>query len=134
MTQTRPVHIPADTPAWEEMNEPGRTRYRFCLLVDASGGPSAGLVHGIAEFDANAGFEALHRHNVAQTTHVLSGRGVATIGARDFEVGPGDTFYAPAGTWHAWRAGDVPLRLFWSYPCDRFDEVQYEFAAPEGSL
>jgi mannose-6-phosphate isomerase-like protein (cupin superfamily) len=110
------------------MDEPGRARYRYLLLVDADGGPTAGVIHGIAELEGGSGFEALHRHNLTQTAHVLSGRGTVTLGERQVAAAPGDTFYIPAGTFHAWEAGAETLRLFWSYPCDRFDEVEYHFA------
>ena len=127
MSHPQPVYIPRDSADWQYKDEPGRARYRYRLLIDASGGPTAGLIHGIAEFPADGGFEAAHRHNLPQTSPVLSGSGRAWIGQREFRARAGDTFFIPAGTMHGWQAGDEALVLFWSYPADRFDQITYDF-------
>jgi mannose-6-phosphate isomerase-like protein (cupin superfamily) len=56
----------------------------------------------LAEATVSAGAKTrLHRHEVSEEIyHVISGRGVMTLGEEDFEVHAGDTIYIAAATAH----------------------------------
>jgi quercetin dioxygenase-like cupin family protein len=124
MTGT-PIHIASadtDPQAWEDR----RGTVRFRILVDAKGGPSEGLVQGIADIASGEG-EAMHRHDRPETAYVLSGGGRLTLEGRDMEVHSGDMTFVPAGLAHGWKAGEEGLRVLWSFPGDRFDEIRYDW-------
>jgi quercetin dioxygenase-like cupin family protein len=99
---------------------------KFRTLIDAAGGPSSALVQGIAEFPP-AGTEAMHRHDRPETAFVLSGGGALLLRGEERAVEPGDMLFVPAGLSHGWRAGEEGLRLLWSFPGDRLDEVSYDW-------
>lgn len=114
-----------DCPPHDEDDDKARMRYRN--LVDADCAPDIGFMQGTVRLDAHDG-EALHHHQVAETAFVLSGTGRVTLDGRDHEVAPGDMVVIPAGSVHGWRAGAEPLDLLYTFPTDRFEDVEYHFA------
>jgi mannose-6-phosphate isomerase-like protein (cupin superfamily) len=56
---------------------------------------------------------ALHRHRVTEEIyHITAGRGRMTLGARQFDVAPGDTVCIAPGTAHCIACrGEVPLKI-----------------------
>ncbi|MHA6345007.1 cupin domain-containing protein [Roseivivax sp. CAU 1761] len=121
-----PVHIPKDAPELKVMEEARLGGLKYRLLVDADGGPSASLCQGLFYLAAGHS-ESAHRHEVAETVHVISGRGTARLGDRDLALAPGDTLYIPPGQDHGFTAEEDMTTLF-SFPVDRFSEVTYRFA------
>ena len=56
---------------------------------------------------------ALHIHGRSQEIyHITRGCGVMSLGAKDFNVGPGDSILIPTGTQHKVKnTGDEPLKI-----------------------
>ena len=55
----------------------------------------------------------LHRHAITEELyHITAGRGLMTLGNKNFPVDPGDTICIPPGTPHCIEAlGETPLKL-----------------------
>jgi len=127
---TDPVHIPAGSPDLQSWDDPRHGRVRYRLLVDADYGPSRGVTQGVVEF-APGDRENLHRHpSHSETIHVLEGRGEAELPGRTLALSPGDTVFVPAGVLHAWSAPEAEMRLLFTFPADRLEEVSYDFEDP----
>jgi quercetin dioxygenase-like cupin family protein len=109
---------------WDDRGRQGDVAFR--TLVDADGGPSSGLVQGLAEF-APGDHEGLHRHDRPETAFVLDGGGVLVLRGEEKPVEPGDMLFLPAGLVHGWRAGEEGMRVLYSFPADRFSEVAYHW-------
>ncbi|SFP32475.1 cupin domain-containing protein [Tranquillimonas alkanivorans] len=123
---TLPVLIRRDDPDVQSWNDARRGVLTFRLLIDGGAGPTAGLCQGTARLDPR-GYETAHHHDIAETAHVLSGRGRLRLGDKTFEVEAGDTVHIAPHTVHAWSANDAPLEVFWTFPADRFDDIAYHF-------
>ena len=121
-----PTIVRADAPDLQDWTDPRHGKVRFRTLIDGADGPTRALVHGIAEFEAG-GFENPHSHDIPETAHVLDGTGQARLGDRRADVAAGDTVFVPAGVVHGWTAADTRLRVLYTFPADRFDEVAYHF-------
>ncbi len=120
------IHVrTADTElaAW---HDPERGDVKFRRLIDAAEGPSGAVVQGIAEFEAG-GRENAHTHDIPETGYVLEGEGLLTMDGRDLPVRAGDMLYVPAGLAHGWSAPDGALRILFTFPADRLDEVAYRW-------
>ncbi len=127
---TEPVHIPAGSPALQSWDDPRHGGVGYRLLVDADWGPSRGVTQGVVEF-APGDRENLHRHpSHCETIHVLAGHGQAELPGRSLPLSPGDTVFVPAGVPHAWSAPDSEMRLLFTFPADRLDDVTYDFETP----
>jgi len=122
-----PVHIPSETPDLQTWDDDRHGRAKFRLLVDASGGPSEGLVQGLVYLSPGDA-ENMHRHDLPETVHVIRGRGEARFDGRSLPLETGDTVFVPPGDLHGWAAPEGDLVLLFTFPADRLDEVAYHFA------
>jgi len=110
--------------AWDD----ARGRISFHTLVSAGMTPSSGLVAGLATVEPG-GSLAKHRHAPAEIYHVVAGESVVTIDGVAHAVRPGSTVFIPANAWHQIdNRFDAPMRFFYVFPGDRFEEVEYVFA------
>jgi quercetin dioxygenase-like cupin family protein len=109
---------------WPDSRKQGSVVLR--TLVDADGGPSSGVVQGLAEF-APSDHEGMHSHDRPETAFVLDGGGTLKLKGDDKVVEPGDMLFIPAGLPHGWQAGEEGLRLLTTFPGDRLSEVSYEW-------
>ncbi|ETX29964.1 cupin domain-containing protein [Roseivivax isoporae] len=122
---TQPIHIPYETPEVKVMEEATRGGLRYRLMVDADHGPSSGVTQGMFYLDGGHA-ETRHRHGVTETVHVVEGTGHAVLGDREIAIKTGDTLFIPAGTRHGFAADD-DMTLFFTFPADRFAEVDYDY-------
>lgn len=127
MSQTAPTIIRAGSPREDTITDHG-SHVQIRTLVDAAGGPSAGIVMGQARLDP-ACVEARHHHDIPEVVHVTSGGGTARLGDRSVPIEPGDTVFVPAGLVHGWEAGEEGLAFLYVFPADRSDAVTYHWAA-----
>ena len=105
-----------------------RGRIAFHTLVSAGATPSAGLVAGFA-IVGPGGNLAKHRHAPAEVYHVVAGQGTVTVEGTAHRVAPGSTVFIPGNAWHSIdNRFDAPLRFFYVFPGDRFEDVAYDFA------
>jgi quercetin dioxygenase-like cupin family protein len=105
-----------------------RGRIAFHTLVSGGATPSDGLVAGLAIVEPG-GSLAKHRHEPAEIYHIVEGQGVVTIDGVRHAVSSGATVFIPGNAWHAIENGfQAPLRFFYVFPGDRFEDVEYVFA------
>ncbi len=119
------IHL-ADT-ALQTMDAPGHGDVEYRILVSAHGGPSEKLVQGVMTLKPGD-TEARHHHDLPETAHVLDGTGTVDLGTVTRALQKGDTVFLPAQAPHAWTAGDDGLTMLFTFPADRWDEIDYHFA------
>jgi oxalate decarboxylase/phosphoglucose isomerase-like protein (cupin superfamily) len=84
---------------------------------------------GVAEFQRGC-WLGLHLHAPAEIYYVFAGAGVMSLEGREIPVKAGSTVFIPSMAGHGIRqAGDEVLRLFYVFPVDSFDDVEYLFSA-----
>lgn len=105
-------------------------------LISGESGGSTGLVCGIAEMTPGQHF-ALHRHAEPEVYFGLEGEGTVMIDGVPHLLAPGVALYIPGWAEHGVPGVSQPLRWFYSFARDRFDQIAYHFthegasAAPE---
>ncbi len=122
----------ADAPQ-SEWDDPVRGRLRFRTLFSQGLTPTAGLTCGVTELGPNDWF-GLHRHAPPEVYYVFAGAGILSLDGREITVGAGSGVFIPGMAEHGIRqTGSEILRLFYAFPVDSFDGVEYLFnAAPGG--
>ncbi|UMA65088.1 cupin domain-containing protein [Roseivivax marinus] len=122
---TQPVHVPNESPEVKVMGEAQRGGLKYRLLIDADYGPTTGIAQGIFYlYDSHT--ESRHRHQLAETVHVLDGSGKVTIEDREIALSVGDTVFIPAGHRHGFEA-EGTLTMLFTFACDSFSDVEYDY-------
>jgi mannose-6-phosphate isomerase-like protein (cupin superfamily) len=117
----------ADAPR-DGWNDPVRGRIRWRTLFSQGLTPSAGVTCGVAELGPGD-WLGLHRHAPPEIYYVLSGAGVVTLDGREIAVKAGSALFIPGVAEHGIRqTGEEVLRLFYAFPVDSFDNVEYLFS------
>lgn len=115
---------------WETWDDPtlrARSPCRWKILISSRRGPSRALCCGIAELAAGATL-LLHHHAPPELYLVESGEGVSEIEGVRHELRPGTALFIPANARHRTMAGpDAPLRVWFVFPTDSFEEIVYHF-------
>ena len=103
----------------------GTVKWRTLICGDVT--PAAGTVMGIAEFDAGGTLRP-HRHEPSEIYFGLSGSGTVTIDGIPHEIRQGVTILIPENALHGTVAGPEGLSFLYTFPKDRFSDVEYRFA------
>lgn len=118
----------ADAPQ-DGWDDPVRGRLRWRTLFSRGATPSAGMTCGVAEFRLGE-WLGLHRHAPPEIYYVFAGAGLMSLNGRDIPVKAGSAVFIPGMVEHGIRqTGDETLRLFYAFPVDSFDVVEYLFSA-----
>ena len=114
-------------------DDPVRGRLRWRTLFSKGATPTEGMTCGVAEFQPGE-WLGLHRHAPAEIYYVFGGAGVMSLDGREIPVKAGSAVFIPGMAEHGIRqTGNEILRLFYVFPVDSFDGVEYLFsAAPRG--
>lgn len=98
-------------------------------LISRSRTPTDTLTVGKATLPPQTGQLCAHRHQQAEVYHILSGRGLVTLGDSQREVGEGDVVFIPGNEIHAIKNSSDKAELTWMYyfACDGFEDVKYRF-------
>jgi quercetin dioxygenase-like cupin family protein len=100
---------------------------RFRTLIGDGSTPTGSMSAGVSEL-APGGRLGRHRHAPAEVYHVLAGRGTVEVEGTDHEISAGATVFIPGNSWHAVRNPHTePLRVFYVFAVDSFDEVDYDW-------
>lgn len=115
-----------------QLNDEGGTDPSFGTatwrtLVSGDRDPSTGLVAGVAQFGPGGTLNP-HRHAPPEIYFGLSGEGVVTIDGVPHRIAPGVAVYLPGNSEHGVVAGPQGLNFFYTFPVDRFDQVDYRFS------
>jgi mannose-6-phosphate isomerase-like protein (cupin superfamily) len=122
----------ADAPqaAWDD---PVRGRLRFRTLFSRGLTPTAAVTCGVTELGPGD-WLGLHRHAPAEIYYVFAGAGVVSLDGEEIPVGVGSAVFIPGMAEHGIRqTGNDSLRLFYAFPVDSFDGVEYLFSAAPGA-
>lgn len=106
----------------------GTVKWRTLICGDVS--PAAGTVMGIADFDAGGTLRP-HRHEPSEIYFGLSGSGVVWIDGVPHDIRQGVTILIPANAIHETVAGPEGLSFLYTFPKDRFSDVQYRFVGTD---
>jgi len=86
------------------------------------------LTAGIADLNPD-GWLGLHRHTAAEVYYVVEGQGIVTLDGVDHPVFAGTAVHIPSDAEHGIRnIGQTPLRFFYAFAVDSFDDVIYRFS------
>jgi len=96
-------------------------------LISADSTPSLFMTCGILEVGRWHGGDMItHQHPQSEIYHVLAGEGIVTVEGKDYTVYQGSTMFIPGNFHHATRnEGDEPLKIFYVFAVDSFQEVEY---------
>jgi mannose-6-phosphate isomerase-like protein (cupin superfamily) len=98
-------------------------------LFTASRTPTNSLSTGIALCSPHTGHLCAHRHAQAEVYYIIEGQGVVQIDNKQSRVQAGSVVFIPGDAEHAiWNAGEGPLRWFYVFPTDSFEDVIYRFS------
>lgn len=128
MGQLKPLVISESDVARDSWDDPAKGVLGFRTLFSGGITATQALTAGIA--DLNGGdWLGLHRHTPAEIYYVLEGHGTVTLDGDDYPVSAGTAVYIPGDTEHGIRnVGPAPLRFFYAFAVDSFDDVTYRFS------
>jgi len=127
--QVKPFALDEKDAAQDGWDDPVRGRLRWRTLISRGATPSEGVTCGVAEFEPGE-WLGLHRHAPPEVYYVVAGAGLISLEGRDIPVGAGSAVFIPGMAEHGIRqTGTEVLRLFYAFPVDSFDGVDYLFSA-----
>jgi mannose-6-phosphate isomerase-like protein (cupin superfamily) len=113
-------------------DDPVRGRLRWRTLFSQGLTETAGITCGVTELGAGD-WLGLHRHAPHEVYYVLAGAGIVSLEGKEIPVEAGTAVFIPGMAEHGIRqTGDEILRLFYAFPVDSFDGVEYLFSAAPG--
>ena len=128
MGQLKPLVISEGDVARDSWDDTTRGVLGFRTFFSAGTTATQALTAGIADLDAG-GWLGLHRHIPAEIYYIVEGRGTVTLEGADYPVSAGTAVYIPGDTEHGIRnTGSAPLRFFYAFAVDSFDNVTYRFS------
>jgi mannose-6-phosphate isomerase-like protein (cupin superfamily) len=117
----------ADAPL-DGWDDPVRGRIHWRTLFSQGLTPSAGITCGVAQLGPGD-WLGLHRHAPPETYYVIAGAGTVSLDGREIPVKAGSAVFIPGMAEHGIRhTGTEVLRLFYAFPVDSFDGVEYLFS------
>jgi mannose-6-phosphate isomerase-like protein (cupin superfamily) len=124
----------ADAPesTWDD---PVRGRLRFRTLFSQGLTKTAGMTGGVTDLGPGD-WLGLHRHAPPEVYYVFAGAGIVSLEGEEIPVKAGSAVFIPGMANHGVRqTGNEILRLFYAFPVDSFDGVEYLFdGAPAGEF
>ena len=130
--QVEPLALDEADLAEEGWDDPVRGRLRWRTLFSKGMTPTAGMTCGVAELRPGD-WLGLHRHAPAEVYYVLAGAGGMGLDAPEIPLKAGTAIFIPGMAEHGIRqTGNETLRLFYVFPVDSFDGVEYLFSAASG--
>ncbi len=118
----------ADAPR-DGWDDPVRGRLRWRTLFSQGLTQSAGMTCGVTELGPGD-WLGLHRHAPPEVYYVFAGAGTLSLEGREIPVSAGSAAFIPGMAEHGIRqTGNEVLRIFYAFPVDSFDSVEYLFSA-----
>lgn len=123
---TTPNRVDANHLPDERWEDSARGTIRFRTLISAPATDTRDLVCGVALMAAGETF-ALHHHPQAEVYFGLEGEGEVLIDGVPHRLAPGVALYIPGGAVHGVPVATGPLKWFYSFAADSFDQIDYHF-------
>lgn len=112
---------------WDDQDFTRKGRAYWKTLISADVTRSGALTAGILKIPPGATLGE-HRHPQAELYFVLGGHGLIMVGSETRSIEPGYAVFIPAGTAHSCEnTGDSDLRIYYVFPEDSFEDVEYVF-------
>jgi mannose-6-phosphate isomerase-like protein (cupin superfamily) len=109
-------------------DDPERGKVSWHTLFSGDILPSEAFTGGVAQVEPNTPLNR-HRHAQPEIYFILSGEGIVAIDEKEFPISANMGVFIPGNALHGIRnTGTGPLRLFYCFAVDRFDQVTYDFA------
>ncbi|WP_149142108.1 cupin domain-containing protein [Gemmobacter caeruleus] len=121
-----PLAIDSGTCPEERWDDPARGSLRWKTLLSQGVTESDSLVCGIALMEPGD-FFALHSHPEAEVYFGLEGEGEVTIDGQPHRLAPGIALFIPGGALHGVPRVSAPLKWFYTFARDSFDQIAYTF-------
>lgn len=100
---------------------------RWKTLITADRVDSSAMTLGVTEIPVGS-IELKHHHPEPEVYYFIAGKGRVIIDAVTYDVQPGSSLFIPGNADHeVINDGDVPLKLVWVFPIDKWDEGAYTF-------
>ena len=110
-------------------DDPVRGRLSWRTLFSQGLTQTAGVTCGVTELGPGD-WLGLHRHAPPEVYYVFAGAGLLSLDGREIPVRAGSAVFIPGMAEHGIRQmGNEILRLFYAFPVDSFDSVEYLFTA-----
>jgi mannose-6-phosphate isomerase-like protein (cupin superfamily) len=110
-------------------DDPVRGRLRWRTLFSQGLTQTAGMTCGVTELGPGD-WLGLHRHAPPEVYYLFAGAGILSLDGREIPVKAGSAVFIPGMAEHGIRqTGNEILRLFYAFPVDSFDNVEYLFSA-----
>lgn len=116
----------ADRPD-EFWDDPVRGSLRWRTLFSGDRTATDSLVCGIADIRPGEHF-ALHSHPESEVYFGLEGEGTVIIDGAPHRLAPGVALFIPGNAVHGVPHCTSPMRWFYTFARDRFDQIHYSFA------
>ena len=127
--QVAPFALDEADAAQDGWDDPVRGRLRWRTLMSKGVTPSNGMTCGVTEFQPGE-WLGLHRHAPPEIYYIFAGAGLMSLDGREIPVKAGSAVFIPGMAEHGIRqTGNEILRLFYVFPVDSFDGVEYLFSA-----
>jgi len=111
-------------------DDPERGRVRWRTLFSKGVSASEGVTCGVALLGPGD-WLARHRHAPPEVYYVVEGAGTVFLEGIERRVGPGDSVFIPGMALHGIsQVGEAPLKFFYVFGVDSFDDVTYLFSPP----
>lgn len=126
--QLEPLALNETDAPQDGWDDPVRGRVRWRTLFSRGATLTTEMTCGVAEFQPGD-WLGLHRHAPAEVYYVVAGAGLMSLGGREIPVRAGSAVFIPSMAEHGIRqTGSEILRLFYVFPVDSFDSVEYLFS------
>jgi mannose-6-phosphate isomerase-like protein (cupin superfamily) len=127
--RVEPLALDEKDVAQDGWDDPVRGRLRWRTLFSKGATPSNGMTCGVTELGPGE-WLGLHRHAPPEIYYVVAGAGLVSLDGAEIPVKPGSAVFIPGMAEHGIRqTGNETLRLFYVFPVDSFDSVEYLFSA-----
>ena len=127
---TQPTIVQQKNLPWETRDVYAETthgRVRWKTLISGDRTPTTDLTHGIVEIPPGEQL-SIHQHTPAETYYVISGEGFVLLNGEQYPVSAGSTVFIPSDVIHTIGAtGEETLVVFYSFPVDSFNQVDYHY-------
>ncbi len=124
-----PLALDAAQAPEDGWDDPVRGRLRWRTLFSQGLTQTDGMTCGVTELKLGD-WLGLHRHAPPEVYYVFAGAGIVSLAGREIPVTAGSAVFIPGMTEHGIRqTGGEVLRLFYAFPVDSFDSVEYLFSA-----
>ena len=127
MAHVRPIVLREHDAAPEFWNDGAKGVLSFRTLFSAGTTETRSLTAGVADLESGH-WLGLHRHTPAEVYYVVAGDGIVSLDGVEHSVSAGTAVFIPGNAEHGIRnTGPAPLRFFYAFAVDSFDDIEYQF-------